>query len=294
MNNYGEFPNFPIELLPVILSRKLEGTKMVPMKLAGHYMGGVYISRLDSLRHGDTGFQYWENLRPSTDTLKILMRDPNLVRSSKSGKKLLEKISSVLVKPKTESGTQQEWLSRVISDGDVDEICALTAEYNKDVCGDFDELHCYFIPPFKGHDMDVLLGKASDFFETDVWNALVKETQSDIQSAARSLAFDLFTACGFYILRATEREICQLIRLKRGGTALQRARDWGAYVRTLQGHADSKTVNAIDQIRNLHRNPLMHPEDNLDGENAELLFSMCRNLIVFIMREMIPKTAKTA
>jgi len=53
-----------------------------------------------------------------------------------------------------------------------------------------------------------------------------------------------------------------------------------------QNGADAKAVEAADQLRGLHRNPLMHPEDFLHTDDALDVFDLCKSAIKALMRDM--------
>lgn len=83
---------------------------------------------------------------------------------------------------------------------------------------------------------------------------------SDIQQAGKCLAFDLDTACGFHIVRATETLIHQYYCTVTQTTPKRKDRNWGAYVRNLNTHlkktsgsqVEPKLVALIDQVREYH------------------------------------------
>ena len=58
-------------------------------------------------------------------------------------------------------------------------------------------------------------------------------------------------------------------------------RNWGAYIRILRTKgADEKVIASLDQIRELHRNPVMHPEETLSSDEATTLFGIAQSAIL--------------
>jgi hypothetical protein len=60
--------------------------------------------------------------------------------------------------------------------------------------------------------------------------------------------------------------------------------NWGEYISQLKAQNAGKGV--IDHIQNLkdnHRNPLMHPQDTLDMPQATSLFGVCQGAIETIV-----------
>ncbi len=117
---------------------------------------------------------------------------------------------------------------------------------------------------------------------------------TDFKEAGRCLAYDLFTASGFHVLRATDATLRAYYSRFVGVAPKPKARNWGAYTKILRKCAedksralrpDLKNLNLIDQIRDLHRNPLIHPEDNLDEDKAVVLFDVCKSAIIAMADE---------
>ena len=50
--------------------------------------------------------------------------------------------------------------------------------------------------------------------------------------------------------------------------------------------SNPKIVNHIYEIKEYHRNPIMHPEETLDATQAEALMGVCRTLIQSIANEL--------
>jgi hypothetical protein len=107
------------------------------------------------------------------------------------------------------------------------------------------------------------------------------------------LAFDLPTATGFHMLRATE---AVLIEYKTAaGVKKSKTRNWNKYIQDLKAAgADQKIVAILDQIRDLHRNPLMHPEVVLTMPEASAIFGICQSAITIMAQDMEKRATKTA
>ena len=108
----------------------------------------------------------------------------------------------------------------------------------------------------------------------------VPAVMDDLDSAGKCLAFELSTACGFHIMRALEAVLLRYTEVLTGTVVTKaKQRNMGAYLRLLGQHAvgDPKVIAALDQIRNLHRNPISHPEETLTVEEAISLLGMARS-----------------
>jgi hypothetical protein len=100
--------------------------------------------------------------------------------------------------------------------------------------------------------------------------------KDEIDHAGKCLAFELPTSCGFHILRAVEIGIKAYVLAAAGSLPKINSRNWGQYI-TLLENAGSN-VDLIDVLRILKtkRNPLMHPQDNLQTDEAISLFCICQ------------------
>jgi hypothetical protein len=134
-----------------------------------------------------------------------------------------------------------------------------------------------------------LIDHADEMFSRPVREVLSDGAITDIREAGRCLAFDLHTASGFHIIRATETVIHRYYVAVTESTPKRKDRNWGAYVRNLNQHkknnpdtsqVDAKLVALIDQAREHHRNPVMHPELMLTDDEALSLFNICQSIVI--------------
>jgi hypothetical protein len=67
-------------------------------------------------------------------------------------------------------------------------------------------------------------------------------------------------------------------------------RNIGGALNVLKGQTkptpNPKTVSMLDRVRELNRNPMMHPEDNLGEDEALLLFDLCKAAIIAMAMEL--------
>lgn len=102
---------------------------------------------------------------------------------------------------------------------------------------------------------------------------------NEIDHAGKCLAFELPTACGFHILRAVEVTAKAYVHAATGQLPPIKNRNWGEYIVQLEkagAHSD-----VIDMLRVLKtkRNPLMHPQDNLEIDDGITLLCICQSAI---------------
>lgn len=117
-----------------------------------------------------------------------------------------------------------------------------------------------------------------------------RSADADLKEAGKCLAFGLWTASGFHGLRAVEsmtKAYMEKLDVK------ERARNWGAYVVALRSKdgVDEGVVAVLDQIRLLHRNPLLHPEDSLDEGEAIALFGIVHSATAALLKRLGPESS---
>lgn len=147
------------------------------------------------------------------------------------------------------------------------------------ISAELQETDSYFVDQKGAYSTKDLIEHAEIIFSAKVRKTIPDRAIKDVQQAGRALVFDLPTAAGFHIVRATESVIRKYYDIVVGGQP--KKRDWGYYIEQLKGGgADAKIVAAIDQMRNLDRNPLIHPEAVLTEEDALALFGIAQSVIL--------------
>ncbi len=100
------------------------------------------------------------------------------------------------------------------------------------------------------------------------------------------MAFDLPTAAGFHIARATESVITKAMGAFGCPQPKESQRNWGVYIKALEDAGASATlVHHLRQLKDLHRNPLIHPEVTLTQLEAQQLWSMCTSAMIAMITE---------
>jgi hypothetical protein len=153
-------------------------------------------------------------------------------------------------------------------------------------------LDTYFVSQTGIYKTSDLIERAERIFPESILSTIPDYAVKDIRECGRCLAFDLPTSAGFHILRATEALIREYYKVVVGELPKMKSRNWGRYIDILRRHgADARIMGALDQIREMHRNPIMHPEDFLSAEEAATLFGVAQGLIVFIAADIEKRRA---
>ena len=140
--------------------------------------------------------------------------------------------------------------------------------------------NCYLVLPKRAYDIKLLADDALRLFSDKVRAGLNDIERYDIVQAGRCLAFEVPTAAMFHMFRAADSVLRRWYEKVVGTVPAVKARNWGSYIRTLRKFgADEKILSALDQIKDLHRNPVIHPEIMVSIEGALSFVGIAESII---------------
>ncbi len=157
-------------------------------------------------------------------------------------------------------------------------------------CRDVD---VYSVGEISLYKTSALVSAGENILPPEIRDAVGDLAKSEFTNAAKCLAFDLPTACGFHALRAMELVMDDY--LASFGVVTDGFKSWNDYIKAAEGlikDADAprkpsaKVTAMLDRMRSLDRNPLMHPRDTLDQVGADQLFKLSAITVVEMVREM--------
>jgi hypothetical protein len=150
----------------------------------------------------------------------------------------------------------------------------------------------YYVWPKRAYDTKRLVDFGVQIFAPEVQQWFTLREVYDINQAGKCIAFEVPTAAGFHLIRAAESVIRRYYQLVVGTLPKPKMRSWGVYVRNLREcGAEPKVVSVIEQVKEFHRNPVMHPEEELSMEEALSLLGISESLVSAIYRDMAARTA---
>lgn len=123
----------------------------------------------------------------------------------------------------------------------------------------------FLVTPKKGLDTGQMIVDGSVAFPTDL-PTKVPTAIPDAQQAMRCIVFELPTAAGFHLHRANESVLRRYWDAVTSGAPRPDDRNMGTYLRKLDelGAGDKVVKTALRDLKDQHRNPLIHPEHSLD------------------------------
>ncbi len=119
-------------------------------------------------------------------------------------------------------------------------------------------------------------------------NYLSSQAKTDLRAAGRCLAFNLPTATAFHMWRALEVTFGEYY-VSLSGKSFESAkivRNWGSYIKALnEAGADAKITGNLDHIRAEYRNPVIHPNVNVQADEAFGLVGIGFSAITQVLNE---------
>ena len=136
--------------------------------------------------------------------------------------------------------------------------------------------------------VDKLLKGASNGYPERTRTKLTPECLTEIDEAGKCLAYERSTASGFHILRSVELTIRQYLLAIPGFVMPPLNRqNWGEYLDLLKGHGAGREVtDHLYNIKDNYRNPLMHPQDTLEMDEAVSLFGVAQSMSEMLVVDM--------
>lgn len=143
----------------------------------------------------------------------------------------------------------------------------------------------YYVSAKGGFDTVALTERGEVLFPASL-GSKVPDAVEDIKAGARCLAFELPTAAAFHFHRANEAVLRVYFDHVARGVARPRSNNMGEYLNIMktQNLGDQKVLEVLQAIKNLHRNPIMHPEARLSStEEAISLMAAIRAAIGYML-----------
>jgi len=138
-----------------------------------------------------------------------------------------------------------------------------------------------------------LIDQASNIFPPSVLGKLSQSIIQEVNQAGRCLAFDISTATGFHMLRATEEVLHKYYLIVCEPKVQSKLDSWGAYIAALYKLTEQesqakenvknhvkKVLALLQQIKDQDRNIIMHPEISLSEDEAFILFEITKSSIL--------------
>jgi hypothetical protein len=158
--------------------------------------------------------------------------------------------------------------------------------WEAEIYDELDRLQVYSITKVNAYDTDELLSHGRKALTETTVNGMDADSLKSFEEGTRCLALKLPTSAGFQLLRAVEGVMHQFYDVLSGGAPRPVKRNMGDYIAAMEKipTIDSLMLDVLKNIKNLRRNPLMHPEDFLDMDEAQITFDVAKSAISAMVR----------
>ncbi len=137
------------------------------------------------------------------------------------------------------------------------------------------------------YDTPRLIERAEHILPDSIRAKLETSVASEVREGGKCLAFGLCTASAFHMMRAVEVVMHQYYVCVCTPSSSARLASWGAYIAELrrklpQAKTDDEVTAMLQQVKDDHRNLIMHPEVVLSADEAFALFDLAKAVISVI------------
>jgi hypothetical protein len=148
--------------------------------------------------------------------------------------------------------------------------------------------NAYFVSQKGAFSTSDLINSAENMLPDKARELLSPAAMEDVRQAGRCLAFNLGTAACFHIVRATETFIWRYYETLIGKMPPMKMRNWGAYIRALSqcDQTNGKVLGWLTHIKDEYRNPVLHPDENVNPDDAQMFINACLSLMTTIANDL--------
>lgn len=181
-----------------------------------------------------------------------------------------------------------------IDDADLANLRNSLSIFETNLASEFALMDTYLVAPKGGYNTGDLVENGEALFQPAL-AIKVPGAIRDIKQATRCLAFELPTAAGFHLHRANESVLHAYFDAVRGSVDHPKDgnRNMGNYVSLMEKNSlgDERVRAALKDIKNLHRNPLIHPDHDLETVDEAIDLLGAIRAVIGAMLPTIPEPA---
>jgi hypothetical protein len=211
----------------------------------------------------------------------------NLWTSRPSGLHLLESIKQL----KARVDIADDW-NQPVTWTDIYPVTSAMTIFEAVLGAELALMPLYVVQRKAGFDTAILIEAGAACFPADILTK-APDAISDLAQATRCVAFELFTAAGFHLHRANEAVLHRYWDAVTNGKTRPSSRNMGDYINEMnkQNVGDPKVKAALKDLKDLHRNPLIHPEHSLENADEAIALMNGVHTVMMHMLKEIPVVA---
>ena len=220
------------------------------------YTVGFHIHTLSAMQTGDSFADWFPRLHIARERLEGILALP--IKTARGATtRLLERLVAMTSDPQ-----RQEALGVL----EVSQITSALTEFEYVLGNEMAIMDFYLVTKKGGYDTTSLIMEGVAFFPAELATK-VPEAVPDVNEGTKCIAFELPTAAGFHLHRANESVLHRYYDAVTAGAPRPAGRNIGDYLRELEKRkaGDPVVRSALKDLKDLHRNPLIHPEHSLDS-----------------------------
>lgn len=265
----------------LIPSRLAQGLLLQLVNLPWLLTAVTAIDKLDGFPAGKTDFDSYFRLVNARNLLQLLYGQSifaqHLRISHQKANELVAVLDSLINKGSFDSPSSWEI---EISEFESWEIRHHKDEFRKIFEAEIGAIPLFLVKPKGGFDLSALLFSGHKLFP-DEMIPKVPDSERDAQEAAKALAFELGTACGFHVFRVTETVLKRYWDIVTQNKNRPKPQTIGKFAEELASgkFGAEKIWETLRQLAKLHRNPIAHPEVILTVEEAIQTLGIARSVI---------------
>lgn len=168
-----------------------------------------------------------------------------------------------------------------------------TGDFRTILAAELREVSTYLVGKVGIYSTNDLIERADHRFPAAQRGNIDASALVQYREAAKCLAFGMNTACAFHMMRAIESSLLSLMRIVCGRKFESLNTNWGSYIAEMRKITASsrrkkptkETIDLIGQIKDNHRNPVMHNEFDLSAQEAIDIFDLGSVVISHISDE---------
>lgn len=212
---------------------------------------------------------------------------PALRTSSESGTKLLAALRAITDRPIDFTSAEPQAVGMGAY-----AVSSCLEEFSIVLNSEFSHSDTFYVSQKAAYDTSLLIDRAEIIFPSDL-GVKVPEAVQEARAAGKCLAFELPTAAGFHTMRMLEAVVRAYCKAIGAEVPAQAQRNMGVYLKQIQEKRgeDNPVFSTLRQVKNLHRNPLIH-EVSLDLGESIALFGIAGSAIEAMLKE-IPNQGDT-
>jgi hypothetical protein len=279
-------------IMPPLQFFSIFGENMIKPRAFDFYTFATYLHPASQLRAG-------AKLRDSMDAIEVIARASamcmvfSLDDFSKRYLPSAAQRASYLhytIENKYRRSPENGGIPEILSESDIKELQESIHAFETSLQDELGKLPMFYCEDEKigNLSVDKLLKGASNGYPEKIKKHLPPSCLTEIDESGKCLVYDRSTAAGFHMLRSVELTIRQYLLAIPGFIMPPLNRqNWGQYLDLLKQHSAGRDVtDHLYNIKDNYRNPLMHPEDTLEIDEAVSLFALCQSMNEMLIADM--------